>query len=168
MSDQQNDWFVKPNNNMCSSLFKQLGALSQEIFTRWKNFQIMHCKKFHCLLISWKEILVLRKIVVLLSISTNRRYCLKHTSSTETDLSGHHHLISSMMKTKFEKEEPIVLVYRDYKHFSFNNFKSELLFKFHHANVIFTSFENNLVNVLNQQAPKKPKIFLRQSKAPFK
>ena len=105
------------------------------------------------------------------SISTNGRYSPKHTSSTdstETGLSDHHHLISSMMKTKFEKEEPIILVYRDYKHFSFNSFKSELLFKFHHSNVTFTSFENNFVNVLNQQAPKNPKVFLRQSKAPFK
>ena len=48
-------------------------------------------------------------------ILTNRRYSFKHTSSTETGLSDHHHLISSMMKTTFEKEEYKVLVYRDYK-----------------------------------------------------
>ena len=40
------------------------------------------------------------------------------------------------------------------KIFSFNSFKSELLSKFHHNNVTFTSFENNFVNELNQQAPK--------------
>ena len=38
-------------------------------------------------------------------ILTNRRYSFKHTSSTETGLNDHHHLISSMMKTTFEKEE---------------------------------------------------------------
>ena len=92
-------------------------------------------------------------------ILTNRRYSFKHTSSTETGLSDHHHLISSMMKTTFEKEESKVLVYRDYKNFNFNCFKSELLSKFHHNNVTFTSFENNFVNVLNQQAPKKSKVF---------
>ena len=64
-----------------------------------------------------------------------------------------------MKKTTFEKEESKVLVYRDYKNSSFNSFKSELLFKFHHNNVTFTSFENNFVNVLNQQAPKKSKVF---------
>ena len=69
-----------------------------------------------------------------------------------------------MMKTIFEKEEPKVLVYRDYKHFSFNSFKSELLSKFHHNNVTFTSFENNSVNVLNQQAPKKSKVFCGNQK----
>ena len=74
--------------------------------------------------------------------------CFKENSCF-TSISTNRRFSSSMMKTKFEKEEPIVLVYRDYKHFSFNNFKS-VLFKFHHANVIFTSFENNFVNVLNQ------------------
>ena len=92
-------------------------------------------------------------------ILTNRRYSFKHTSSTETGLIDHHHLISSMMKTTFEKEESKVLVYQDYKNFSFNSFKSELLSKFHHNNVTFTSFENNFVNVLNQQVYKKSKVF---------
>ena len=61
-----------------------------------------------------------------------------------------------MMKATFEKEESKVLVYREYKNFSFSSFKSELLSKFHHKNVTFTFFENNFVNVLNQQAPKRP------------
>ena len=64
-----------------------------------------------------------------------------------------------MMKTTFEKEESKVLVYGDYKNFNFNSFKSELFSKFHHSNVTFTSFENNFVNVLNQQAPKKSNVF---------
>ena len=38
-------------------------------------------------------------------ILTNRRYYFKHTSSTKTGLSDHHHLISQMMKPTFEKEE---------------------------------------------------------------
>ena len=88
-------------------------------------------------------------------ILINRRYSFKHTSSTETGLIDHHHLISSMIKAAFEKEESKVLVYQDYKSFSFNSFKSELLSKFHHNNVTFTSFENNFANALNQQAPKK-------------
>ena len=70
-------------------------------------------------------------------ILTNRRYSFKHTSSTETGLSDHHHLISSMMKTTFEKEESEVLAYRDYKHFSFNSFKSELLSKFQQKKCAF-------------------------------
>ena len=71
-----------------------------------------------------------------------------------------------MMKTTFEKEEPKTLVCRDYQNCSFNSFKSELLSKFHHNNVTFTSFENNFVNVLNQQAPKKSKVF-RGNQKPY-
>ena len=89
-------------------------------------------------------------------ILTNRRYSFKHTSSTEIGLSDHHHLIPSMMKTTFEKEESKFLTLRDYKNFNFNSFKSELLSKFHHNNV---AFWNNFGNLLNQQAPKNQKLF---------
>ena len=63
------------------------------------------------------------------------------------------------MKTTLKKEESKVLICRDYKNFDFNSFKSELLSKFHHNNVTFTLFENNFVNVINQQTPKKSKVF---------
>ena len=53
-------------------------------------------------------------------ILTKRKYSFKNTSSTDTSLSlsDHHHLISPMMKTAFEKEQPEVLIYRDYKKFT--------------------------------------------------
>ena len=41
-------------------------------------------------------------------ILTNRKYSFKNTSSSDTSLSDHHHLIYSMIKTAFEKEEPEV------------------------------------------------------------
>ena len=76
-------------------------------------------------------------------ILTNRRYFFNHTSSTE--ISDHHHLNSSMMKTIFEKEESKVLAYRDYKNFNFNNFKSELWSKRHH-NKVFCGNEKPHLN----------------------
>ena len=94
-------------------------------------------------------------------ILTNRRYSFKHISSTETGRIDYHHLISSMMKTTSEKEEPKTLVCRDYQNCSFNSFKSELLSKFHHNNVTFTSFEKSFVNVLNHQATKTSKVLPR-------
>ena len=63
-------------------------------------------------------------------ILTNRRYSFKHTSSIEAGLSDHHHLISSMMKTTLEKEESKVLVYRDYKNFSFNSLSQNCCINF--------------------------------------
>ena len=38
-------------------------------------------------------------------ILTNRKYCFKHTSTFETGLSNHHHLIYSMSQTTSKKEE---------------------------------------------------------------
>ena len=62
-------------------------------------------------------------------ILTNRKYCFKNTSSYETGISDHHHLIFSIMKTTFASEEPKKFVYRDYKTFSYENFKNDLLSK---------------------------------------
>ena len=39
-------------------------------------------------------------------ILTNRKYCFKHSCTFETGLSNHHHVIYSMLKTTFKKEEP--------------------------------------------------------------
>ena len=64
-----------------------------------------------------------------------------------------------MIKSIFEKEKSKFLIHRDYKNFNFNSFKSELLSKFHHNNVTFTSCKNNFVNGLNQQAPKISQFF---------
>ena len=36
-------------------------------------------------------------------ILTNRKYCFEHTSTFETGLSGHHHLIYSKLKTTVKK-----------------------------------------------------------------
>ena len=44
-------------------------------------------------------------------ILTNRKYCFKNTSSYETGIRDHHHLIFSIMKTTFASEEPKKFVY---------------------------------------------------------
>ena len=50
-------------------------------------------------------------------ILTNRKYSFKNTSSYETGLSDHHHLIYSVMKTIFKCEEPKKLIYRTIQFF---------------------------------------------------
>ena len=47
-------------------------------------------------------------------ILTNRKYSFKNTSSYETGLSDHHHMILTMLKTTFQQKEPKCLIYRDY------------------------------------------------------
>ena len=78
-------------------------------------------------------------------ILTNRKFSFKNSTSFETGLSDHHHLIYSMLKTTFHKEEPKTLIYRDYKTFSLEKFNTE--------------FETNFGDTLNNQAQKKSNIF---------
>ena len=59
-------------------------------------------------------------------ILNNRKYCFKHTSTFETELSGHNHLIYSMLKTTFKKEESKHFIYHDYKDFDNTNFQIDL------------------------------------------
>ena len=59
-------------------------------------------------------------------ILTNRKYSFKYTSSYETGLSDHHHMIYTMLKSSFINIEPKLLNYRDYKNFNFGNFKEDL------------------------------------------
>ena len=56
-------------------------------------------------------------------ILSNRKYCFKHTSTLETGLIDHHHLIYSILKTTFKKEEPKKFIFRDYKNFENTNFQ---------------------------------------------
>ena len=62
-------------------------------------------------------------------ILTNRNYSFKNSTSFETGLNDHHHLIYLMLKTTFHKEEAKTLIYRYYKTFSQETFSSELFSK---------------------------------------
>ena len=59
-------------------------------------------------------------------ILANRKYCFQSTSSFETGLSDHHHLIYSILKSTFGKEEPKQVIYHNYKHFHWQHFENDL------------------------------------------
>ena len=48
------------------------------------------------------------------------------TNSFETGLSDHHHMIYTILKTKFEKFEPKKLIYRNFKQFDIDKFKLDI------------------------------------------
>ena len=62
-------------------------------------------------------------------ILRKRKYSFKNTSSYETGLSDHHHVIYSVMKIKFRCEEPKKSIYRKYSNFSQKDFQSDLMLK---------------------------------------
>ena len=142
------------NQYFCDSLSELLDFYSS-IYDNKVVFSDFNLEISHPVMLSFMNnenfINLVKRNTFLDLILTNKRYFFKHTSSNETGLyDHHHHLTSSMMKTTFEKAESKVLVYRDYKNFNFNSFKSELLSKLHHHDVTFTFFEKNFVKVLNQ------------------
>ena len=90
-------------------------------------------------------------------ILTNRKYSFKNTNTFETGLSDHHHMIYTMLKSTFEKAEPIKLPYRDYKNFSFDRFKADLENALKSCPNSYDSFEQCFSSKLNEYAPKKTK-----------
>ena len=74
-------------------------------------------------------------------ILTNRKYCFENTSSFETGISDHHHLIHSMLKTTFEKEESKIVTYRNYKQFQSENFEKDLTSSLINCNGEYENYE---------------------------
>ena len=68
------------------------------------------------------------------------------------------------MKTTFASKEPKKFVYRDYKTFSPENFKNDLLSKTVDEHVDYSKFEKEFLDTLNKHAPKKTKLFCGNQK----
>ena len=56
----------------------------------------------------------------------NRKHSFQNNQSFETGFSDHHHLIYTVLKTTFVKVPPKVIKYRNYKHFSDQDFRADL------------------------------------------
>ena len=91
-------------------------------------------------------------------ILTNRKFCFKNSSTFETGLSNHHHLIYSMLKTTFKKEDSKRLIYRDYKDFNNEYFQNDLKNGQSKCPKNYESFENVFVTVFDRHAPRKTNI----------
>ena len=87
-------------------------------------------------------------------ILTNTKYCFNNTSSFETDISDHYHLIYSMLRTAFEKGESKEVTYHNYKQFQRKDLKSFL----RNCNGEYENYKQNFIKVRNTHAPKKVNI----------
>ena len=63
------------------------------------------------------------------------------------------------MKTTFASEEPKKLDQRDYKTFSHESSKNDLMSKTVEENVVYSKFEKEFIDTLNKHAPKETKFF---------
>ena len=91
-------------------------------------------------------------------ILTSRRFSFKHSNFDKTGISDCHHSIYSKLKSNLSNSEPELVTYRDYKKFSFENFKTSLDNALRHCSNDYKDFEYIFTSVLNGYAPKKQKL----------
>ena len=59
-------------------------------------------------------------------ILTNNIYLFQKTQSFETGISDHHHLICTMLKTKYQRMPPKIITFRSFKKFSEEQFRESI------------------------------------------
>ena len=85
---------------------------------------------------------------------TNKPRSFKNSSVLETGLSDFHKMTLTVMRAHFVKQTPKVVYYRDYKKFSNELFRNDIL----QAQTLTETKENvqtNIVNIFNEHAPLK-------------
>ena len=94
-------------------------------------------------------------------ILTNRPRSFQNSQTVETGLSDHHRLTVTVMRAFFPKKAPIIIAYRDYKHFDPTIFRQELmeeLCNMNNGTINYETFENICIQVLNKNAPQRKRI----------
>ena len=102
-------------------------------------------------------------------ILTNRKSCFHDSKAIETGLSDHHKMILSVLKSNFEKRDPIEVHYRSYKNFDEISFRYDLsyaLFLRVQSITTYDEFKDIYLEILNLHCPMKKK-YVRGNNAPF-
>ena len=79
-------------------------------------------------------------------ILTNKKNLFKLSDTFETDLSDHHKLISTILKSGGFKGKPKEKIYRSYRQFNSKGFKKDLEFRQNHlTNSSYDDFETTRI-----------------------
>ena len=102
---------------------------------------------------------------------TNIPWSFKHSSVIETGLSDFHRMTVTVMKATFEKLQPKVVNYRDYKYFENCRFRADLLSELSKANIEeneegLSDFLNTCKRILDLYAHRKQE-YARGNHMPF-
>ena len=99
------------------------------------------------------------------NILTNQKALFNLFKTSETGLSAHHKLISTIMKSGNFKGCSRKKVYRSYKYFDIDLFKIALQEELKHLeNDAYSAFNSDFTNLLNGHAPLKTKILRYNNK----
>ena len=98
-------------------------------------------------------------------ILTNRPSYFQRGAIFETGLSDFHLLTITEFKTSFQKREPKIIKYSDYKNFDNSKFRSKILKRnFNYTDL--RTFKETVFHIFNKYAPIKRKN-VRANEAPF-
>ena len=96
---------------------------------------------------------------------TNSTGSFQNTTTVATELSDFHKMILTVLKTTVQRVSPKEIIYRDYKHFEPNNFRSDLRKNLESIND-YESFEQIFLSILNKHASLKKKV-VRANHVPY-
>ena len=102
-------------------------------------------------------------------ILTNRFRSFQHSAAIETGISDFHKMVVTVLKTSFRKGPPKVISYRDYRNFTYSNFRIDLESRFSLNDLCVMSndkFVEEFMNIFDNHAPIKKKV-LRCNQSPF-
>ena len=102
-------------------------------------------------------------------ILTNHPKCFQHSGVYETGLSDFHRLTLTVLKVFHSKQNPKIILYKDYNNFSNENFRRDLLWELSFQNVQpheFDKFKFIASKLSNSHAPLKEK-YIRCNQAVF-
>ena len=102
-------------------------------------------------------------------ILTNKIKSFQNSQVMETGLSDHHKMTITVLRSFFQKKEPVKINYRDYKLFDISLFRTELKSRLEGLDkhdITYEQFEYTFMEVLNTHAPMKLK-YVRANNAPF-
>ena len=101
-------------------------------------------------------------------ILTNKEKSFQNSNVYETGLSDFHKLTVTVLKMSYQKLKPIIISYRDYKHYNNQDFRDDLLGKINssYPNLSEDEFEIIFLGILNLHAPLRHK-HIRGNQQPF-
>ena len=92
-------------------------------------------------------------------IPTNRRTYFQLSTVLQTGLSDFHLLTATEFKMGFSKSKPRIIIYRDYKKFNSNAFRSEIE-SLCSSEAYLGFFKDSILHIFNKHAPIKKKYLL--------
>ena len=97
---------------------------------------------------------------------TNSPHSFQNTMTISTGLPDFHKMIITVLKFSFIKLKARETYYRDYKNFSSNSFREDLMLSSDRINKGFDSFEDTFMKTLSRHAPMNKK-FVRANEVPY-